>query len=1153
MSRLTAGITNGRSGSIGRPSLIIGNRNFKKKKSFQESKSGSNEGSRPQSRENGSRPQSRENGSRAQSRENGSRPQSRENASRPRSASSNNRPASSNESTRSTLEPTIPRANRRRSTAMTEITNNLAAHLTRMSVKMEPGGILQQIDAYEQNEQEQKEKAAQEFELVTRFAASVFIEDVEKDLHKTRRPLSVSYQSIYEYLEKRDSLRENCFSLPFILIFWILFFRICYHHGYVQESFYLRKAFDDMYEGIPVLDVKYRRRLRELKNNSTRKLKQQWSTDNASSEYPEETQQSNFSTGNKTKEYDDAQWARFGPDIEENWDDIPKNGTGFSSYVQNSYFLSSLHGTELQDTLIENDRRQWNPGIVEDTQENDLYHQFDTGTEIHEETGEKDHRQLHQSFHKEGEPKSTGSIGWASLGNYKLYNKSIYRVQNRHDAFEWLQWGLLSHMWYGQDNGSKFIRTHNKIVGAVRIYQHRKKTVACGGTLEKFYNRRCHDEYAPSSDRFGPFRAGMAFSPDKKNRFKFFIEPGRDFAGMLELFDYLDRNRWVDDATSSLAAEMLLYNAELRMFSRSYVQFSFEPSGYVVLKKNTDHIKTKQYQSSTQMVIDGVWFILLVYTTWLEFVRLLDAHAEGYLREHLLHPWTMSEYLIILFGFVIVALLGAIVLPTDYLAYRITQLPQSVIPTWTHEDNILPGYLREVDSIIDEFGVMVQYKLDLKILAFVYTIILLFRFFKVAEGQPRLAIIEQTFVFAYKDVTHFLFIFFIVFCNFALGGYIIFGFEVADWFTVDRAVNSSFRALMGDFDFDPMYRVSPILAILWFWIYMILSFLILLNMFLAIIADTYMTVKKMTEIESIKIWDQLLQIYYDWQLAAEARKRGRDYFWERMKFEFKPPMEPRFEGVINSLSCEIKAHVGEVYEPIVEEYLTDEEKLLEWEKKSCSPELLEKRFGMSRRKARKLIFSIMEEERTRMQVLLSDAESLQDKFEASMIFLKNNVIDTHTTYRKDCKDLKMQLVKDYQKNRKDLVRSFRNVNAMNSELAYSEMELWDISRGEKKPGLLRPVKMGPNGNIEEIVHEVIPIIRNDPATWPQKWISKKRPKIPIKPTGKIPMKFIPKLDLTMEPNFRAVDLDLTAYKFYDKSTADFGGDRAPPPRWQVDV
>lgn len=146
-------------------------------------------------------------------------------------------------------------------------------------------------------------------------------------------------------------------------------------------------------------------------------------------------------------------------------------------------------------------------------------------------------------------------------------------------------------------------------------------------------------------------------------------------------------------------------------------------------------------------------------------------------------------------------------------------------------------------AIIDKIDMMAEQKGYQQLAIFIYAVILMLRFFKSFQGQPRLAQISKTMFTWLWDIVHWLIIFVVIFLNFAIGGHILFGSMLKEWSTIWYAINTSFKALMGDFDFSWMYDVWPITATIWFWAFMIITVFILLNLLLWIIFDHYMMIK----------------------------------------------------------------------------------------------------------------------------------------------------------------------------------------------------------------------------------------------------------------------------------------------------------------------
>ena len=113
------------------------------------------------------------------------------------------------------------------------------------------------------------------------------------------------------------------------------------------------------------------------------------------------------------------------------------------------------------------------------------------------------------------------------------------------------------------------------------------------------------------------------------------------------------------------------------------------------------------------------------------------------------------------------------------------------------------------------------------------------RLFKSFAVQPRLGIVTRTLALAMVDILHFTFIFLGVIAIFAISAIVLFG-RVNDDFTVfNRVFNTAVLIMFGTFDWDSMRVVGRIEAGLWFWMFMLLVSLILLNMFMAIVLDAY--------------------------------------------------------------------------------------------------------------------------------------------------------------------------------------------------------------------------------------------------------------------------------------------------------------------------
>merc|ERR1719399_2820725 len=108
---------------------------------------------------------------------------------------------------------------------------------------------------------------------------------------------------------------------------------------------------------------------------------------------------------------------------------------------------------------------------------------------------------------------------------------------------------------------------------------------------------------------------------------------------------------------------------------------------------------------------------------------------------------------------------------------------------------------------------------------------------------------------ASNDLIHFMITVFTIFLCYAISGMFLFGRRLFEFSTLGRAVQTCFLIVMGDFDWNSLRLEHEITAGIWFWTFMILVFLIMLNMLLAIVMDIYTEVKTSSG-SSEPVWEQ---------------------------------------------------------------------------------------------------------------------------------------------------------------------------------------------------------------------------------------------------------------------------------------------------------
>eukprot|EP00735_Rhodelphis_limneticus_P009312 TRINITY_DN267_c0_g1::TRINITY_DN267_c0_g1_i1::g.1709::m.1709 TRINITY_DN267_c0_g1::TRINITY_DN267_c0_g1_i1::g.1709 ORF type:complete len:877 (-),score=257.62,sp/Q4GZT3/PKD2_BOVIN/26.14/1e-52,PKD_channel/PF08016.7/4.8e-37,PKD_channel/PF08016.7/2.8e-34,Ion_trans/PF00520.26/2.4e+03,Ion_trans/PF00520.26/5.7e-15,EF-hand_1/PF00036.27/3.1e+03,EF-hand_1/PF00036.27/0.0021,IQ/PF00612.22/0.0018,EF-hand_7/PF13499.1/0.0027,EF-hand_8/PF13833.1/0.014,EF-hand_6/PF13405.1/4.5e+02,EF-hand_6/PF13405.1/0.45,EF-hand_5 len=120
-----------------------------------------------------------------------------------------------------------------------------------------------------------------------------------------------------------------------------------------------------------------------------------------------------------------------------------------------------------------------------------------------------------------------------------------------------------------------------------------------------------------------------------------------------------------------------------------------------------------------------------------------------------------------------------------------------------------------------------------------------FKIFKYLRISRRMSQLIDTLAEGAGDIGYFMIIFAIIFLSFAISGHVAFGVDVREFRTINQSALVLFRGLTeGSLDFYTLYDANRILGPLYYATFFILAFFVLMNMFLAIINQSYTTVQE---------------------------------------------------------------------------------------------------------------------------------------------------------------------------------------------------------------------------------------------------------------------------------------------------------------------
>lgn len=183
-------------------------------------------------------------------------------------------------------------------------------------------------------------------------------------------------------------------------------------------------------------------------------------------------------------------------------------------------------------------------------------------------------------------------------------------------------------------------------------------------------------------------------------------------------------------------------------------------------------------------VIPDIIFIGLLAKLFLaEGREVVSCYRHKMLREYAKDLWNLLDWFTIICGTCIAGFWFDTVVKTESL----NALVGALGPQPAHGADA--SYRLKWGEIIEDVDTAATGSRVQMFFLFWYTLILMLRFFKAFQGQPRLSQIGNTLLSASFDVFHFLVIFSVVFINFALGGHIVFGSLDKNFSTLPRAVN----------------------------------------------------------------------------------------------------------------------------------------------------------------------------------------------------------------------------------------------------------------------------------------------------------------------------------------------------------------------------
>eukprot|EP00002_Diphylleia_rotans_P021884 TRINITY_DN4267_c0_g1_i9.p1 TRINITY_DN4267_c0_g1~~TRINITY_DN4267_c0_g1_i9.p1 ORF type:complete len:884 (-),score=164.05 TRINITY_DN4267_c0_g1_i9:265-2916(-) len=319
-----------------------------------------------------------------------------------------------------------------------------------------------------------------------------------------------------------------------------------------------------------------------------------------------------------------------------------------------------------------------------------------------------------------------------------------------------------------------------------------------------------HPYMYPSNAFYRDIHSGIQ-GPYGRGAYDLIMDPNDE-----NIISRLQEHNWIDRPTRAVAINFAFFNADLGFVTAVEYLFEISPTGRIEPTRRVTSYPIMRKGDTTKMSIFVVFCVITMFWFYYEGKQMIHDF-----RQYISSSWNKIEIVNIALFTGLVIMLGVYV---DESANAIEMLE-------------LTG--RETGLKFYDFQTASYLYFTLQQLVGTCVLFYFVKVFKFFRAFRKLNLLWRTLELASGTLKAYSVTFIIMFIAFSLQGYYLFGFQLRTFHTFPISILTAFRLLSGDFDFSNMQTTSPILGPVFFMAYMIFVFLILINLFIAILSQYY--------------------------------------------------------------------------------------------------------------------------------------------------------------------------------------------------------------------------------------------------------------------------------------------------------------------------
>ena len=428
--------------------------------------------------------------------------------------------------------------------------------------------------------------------------------------------------------------------------------------------------------------------------------------------------------------------------------------------------------------------------------------------------------------------------------------KNLMAVGSHDEMWQWLQGpfvgqvdanGTLVHsgnlFWDEDYNGeehdtetAKYVFGQNRIIGAIRLRQLRVRSDSCEiadrfkGIFDECYGDYNDDatdkseflgiEYQTHSELENTITWGRL---DRYGGGGHVVDLPPNSQEAAALLDDIKSRKFVDKATRALFVDFSVYNVNLNLFCVVHILFEMPGTGYVIPLAQFRTVRLYRYLFNSDYVL-GAFEVLFTFFVLYYVVEEITELWQNGPRAYFKAVWNYFDLANLALFLMVIAIRVYVV---NIVYNRKIDLADE-------------GYLNFAQAAF-----WMQQEINVNSFNALLCWIKVFKYLKISQ---RLSQLSRTLGYAATDLVTFLAMFVIVFLGFSHMAYMAFGDSMRDFRNFGNSMLTLFQAMVGTVNFEGLDSANRFLGPVFYMGFMVLVFLIMMNMFLAIVSAAYTTI-----------------------------------------------------------------------------------------------------------------------------------------------------------------------------------------------------------------------------------------------------------------------------------------------------------------------